>query len=363
MRFTTVLATSFAATAAASSVGSSEDFHEWAVSLQKEYASDPSSDEYRERKANFAANLRNAAEQRRNEKGTATYGPNVYFDMSEEEFRPRRDGFKPVHHDAFAKACLANVGPSSLSSDDTTLPEDFDWRDHTPTAVTPVKNQGQCGSCWAFSSIGAIETAWSLKYNKPVVSMSEQSVVDCSHGCSKDPMDPNTPDCNSGCAGGWQWTAYNDIASPTAPVWSGVPTEQNYPYTGTTDMCDSHKIKPGFGAQVTNYTCLTTYGSKTGADEDVMKAYLHEHGPLSFAMNATPLMSYNGGILNPQSCDPANLDHAMLIVGYGVSAQSEKYWIIKNSWGKYWGESGYFKINRGAGTCGLNMAVSHPTVA
>jgi len=220
--------------------------------------------------------------------------------------------------------------------------------------VTPVKDQGECGSCWAFSTIGNIESQWAIKGHS-LTQFSEQMLVDCSHGCSDEP--PYGAVCNQGCNGGWQWNAYSDIM-----VWGGVETETQYPYTGVDGTCKNNSRL--FQAPIKNYTCLTT-PKTNGADEDQMAAFLVKNGPLAIAMDAGYLQDYSSGVIDPWfgwECDGSQLDHALLLVGFGVQSSEifgdTPFWIIKNSWASSWGESGYFRIIRGKGACGLNNAVS-----
>jgi C1A family cysteine protease len=180
---------------------------------------------------------------------------------------------------------------------------------------------------------------------------SEQQIVDCSQGCV---MEEGQQVCNSGCNGGWMWSAMTDIMS-----WGGLETEQAYPYTAEDGTC--HKQAPYFAA-LRNYTCLST---PNGADEtNLMPTFLVNKGPLSIAMNADVLMSYSSGIINPSKadCDPTTLDHALLIVGYDNTA-SVPHWIVKNSWATSWGEKGYFRIAKGKNACGIANAVVSPILA
>jgi C1A family cysteine protease len=282
---------------------------------------------------------------------SATFGLNKFSDMSVEEFQKTHKSAQKYPGQQLARSCLSN-GVTLYESDvkiPDALPTSFDWR--AKGMVTPVKDQGGCGSCWAFSTIGNIESQNAIKGNK-LTQFSEQLIVDCSHSCINEP--PYGTVCNQGCDGGWMWSAMYDVLS-----WGGVETEVQYPYTGQDGTCNLNtKIVT---AKISNYTCLTNPNTN-GVSETVMAAYLVNHGPISIAMDATPLMDYSSGILNPgtSGCSQNQLDHAILIVGYGVDTTqnpSVPFWIIKNSWASSWGENGYFRIIRGQGACGLNEAV------
>jgi len=281
----------------------------------------------------------------------AKFGLNKFSDMSREEFASKRLQKVKVSGSALALSCLANgVTAEPVEMD---LPTSFDWR--TKKVVTAVKDQGECGSCWAFSTIGNIESQWAIK-GHPLTQFSEQLLVDCSHGCSNEP--PYGPVCNSGCDGGWQWNAYSDILS-----WRGVEKESQYAYTGVDGTCEFNAKY--VQAPITNYTCLTNPNT-TGVDETKMASFLVQNGPLAIAMDASLLQDYSSGIIDfwvwVGDCSDTELDHALLVVGFGQEVSeiwgTTLFWIIKNSWSSTWGESGYFRIVRGKGACGLNTAVS-----
>jgi len=281
----------------------------------------------------------------------ATFAVNKFADLSEKEFRDKYL-MTPATGDFLAQACLAQGSELTSIPQVKDLPDSFDWRDLGK--VTDVKDQGQCGSCWTFSVTGAIESAYAVKNNvNATLLLSEQAIVDCSHNCSG--VDGESV-CNEGCNGGWPWAAVADVVN-----WGGLPTEDDYPYTAADGSCQiSGKT---LSAKTTGYTCLSGPDQKGGpADEKTtMASVLMQTGPLSIAVDAGFLFQfYLGGILNPyfpsEECDPNSLDHAVLIVGWGVEGTTP-YWIVKNSWGASWGESGYLRMFRGEGLCGLNNAV------
>jgi len=287
---------------------------------------------------------------------SAKFGMNPFADQTLEEFRSEKVPQK-YGKEGLAQSCLSK----GVTFDEThyknlarAIPTSWDWR--TKGVVSPVKDQGQCGSCWAFSTIGNIESQYALKGNK-MTQFSEQLLVDCSQGCSNEP--PYGIVCNQGCDGGWQWNAFTDIM-----YWGGVELETDYPYTGVDGTCALNKKK--LTSPVKNYTCLTN--NKTASvDEGVMAAYLYANGPIAIALNADYVEGYTSGIIdppNPQDCQGTSLDHAVLIVGYGVDSASKlPFWIVKNSWSASWGEQGYFRIVRGQGACGLNTAVLNSILA
>merc|ERR1711972_1051668 len=219
-----------------------------------------------------------------------------------------------------------------------TLADSVDWT--TKGAVTPVKNQGQCGSCWSFSTTGALEGAWEIATGK-LVSLSEQQFVDC------DKVD-------SGCSGGLMDNAFQYAEK------NAICTEESYSYTGRGGTCKASSCTVGIpNGGVT--------GFKDVAKDD-MQALMEavEKQPVSIAIEAdkAAFQSYRSGILS-SSCG-ANLDHGVLLVGYG-SEGGKDYWKVKNSWGTSYGENGYVRLLRGkggAGECGLlSGPPSYPVVS
>jgi len=317
-------------------------FHQFMQNYNRKYSTIV---EYEQRFQNFQASLKRIEELSK-KSPSAKFGINKFSDMSREEFERTRISKEKHDGQSLAKSCLAN-GVEAAQLDASAIPTSFDWR--TKNVVTPVKDQGQCGSCWAFSTIGNIESQWAIKGNN-LTQFSEQLLVDCSHGCCSE---LNQTVCNSGCEGGWQWNAYFDIVS-----WGGVELETTYPYTGVDGSCQR---KAPMIAPIKSYNCLS---APNPADEGQMAAYLVANGPLAVALNADYVEDYSSGIIDPwfeYECDPTTLDHAVLIVGYGSESSDfgdTPFWIVKNSWGADWGENGYFRILRGGDTCGISNAVS-----
>nr|BAA92495.1 cysteine protease [Vigna mungo] len=265
---------------------------------------------------------------------SAVHGVTKFSDLTAAEFQRQFLGLKPLGLPANAQK--APILPTN------NLPKDFDWRDKG--AVTNVKDQGACGSCWSFSTTGALEGAHFLATGE-LVSLSEQQLVDCDHVC--DPEEYGA--CDSGCNGGLMNNAFEYILGA-----GGVQREEDYPYAGRDSSCKFDKSK--IAASVANYSVISL-------DEDQIAANLVKNGPLAVGINAVYMQTYIGGVSCPYIC-AKRLDHGVQIVGYGESGyapirfKEKPYWIIKNSWGESWGENGYYKICRGQNACGVDSMVS-----
>nr|AAW25775.1 SJCHGC00511 protein [Schistosoma japonicum] len=266
----------------------------------------------------FKSNLLKAQLYQVLERGSAVYGVTPYSDLTTDEFS-RTHLTAPWR----ASSKRNTISPRREVGD---IPNNFDWREKG--AVTEVKNQGMCGSCWAFSTTGNIESQWFRKTGK-LLSLSEQQLVDC------DSLD-------DGCNGGLPSNAYESIIR-----MGGLMLEDNYPYDAKNEKC--HLKVANVAAYINSSVNLTQ-------DESELAIWLYHHSAISVGMNALLLQFYRHGISHPWwiFCSKYLLDHAVLLVGYGVSEKNEPFWIVKNSWGVEWGEKGYFRMYRGDGTCGIN---------
>jgi len=304
-------------------------FFQWVQDNSKVYSS---TEELSIRKEIYDANVAKISQHNR-ENHTWTMSVNKFADLTSTEFKNLNAGCMMV------KKRKNLLGLSlSKSVDQSALPKEVDWE--TEGAVTPVKNQGQCGSCWAFSTIASTEGAWFIKHNE-LVSLSEQQLVDCSG-----------KEGNQGCNGGLMDDGFQYIIDN-----KGIGSEASYPYTAQDGTC---KKVP---------SVVTISGFKdvpTDSETALMTALVQQ--PVSVAVEAdqNSFQFYSGGVMTA-TCG-TNLDHGVLAVGYGTdNTTNVDFWKVKNSWGEDWGLKGYILLGRGAkfgskGQCGIQMDPSYPNV-
>lgn len=222
----------------------------------------------------------------------------------------------------------------------------LDWRDRG--AVTAVKNQGSCGSCWAFSTTGSIESQMKIKFNR-LVSLSEQNLVDCSYNYN-----------NNGCGGGLMNNAFQYIIDN-----GGIDDSKSYPYLSIGDSEYSPRRQCRYNprnavATVTGYRTI-----RSGSEKDLTQA-VTQIGPIAVAMHSTEsFQHYKSGYFYERNCpnDAQSINHAVLVVGYGTDPKYGKYYIVKNSWATTWGEHGFAKMARDRNNnCGIATLASYPLV-
>jgi cathepsin L len=259
-------------------------------------------------------------------KHTFTLGMNNLADLTNTEYRAKLLKYKRA---------VNRTGELFTPLSDAAPPASVDWR--TKGVVTPVKDQGQCGSCWSFSAVGAMEGAWATTKGT-LVSLSEQNLVDCVQGGSYT--------CD---AGGVMQDAF-------AYAKNGIEGEADYPYCA----CSGNQCK------FTKSKVRATFSSykEVGTTETALQAAVAAQPTVSIAIDASSsaFQLYSSGVFNNPSCSSTNLDHGVLAVGYGT-LNGQDYWLVKNSWSASWGDSGYIKMSRNKkNQCGVATDASFPLV-
>lgn len=282
-----------------------------------------------------------AAESRLEDEDRAIYSHLTPFaDISPSEFS-KRHGFIPLSKSASSSSSSeVEKAPWERSDKTAAPPASFDWREKG--AVSTVRNQGTCGSCWSFATTANLEGV-NFKKTGKLIELSQQQLVDC----DRRPGDNNTGD--RGCNGGLPSWTFEDMVKRDF----GVEKFADYPYTGREGKCKQSKGKEAIF--INGYLNISK-------DETEMAAALVEHGTLAVGINAAKMQFYMGGVAASWLCPP-NIDHGVAIVGYGSTWTGTDYWIVKNSWGPKWGEKGFWRVVRGKGACGINNQVVSATMA
>ncbi|KAG9453407.1 hypothetical protein H6P81_006311 [Aristolochia fimbriata] len=265
---------------------------------------------------------------------------NQFADLTNEEFKASRNGFKlPSQRKVENNNNIPSISFNYLNESE--VASRMDWRKQG--AVTPIKDQDQCGCCWAFSAVAAMEGLTKIKTGK-LVSLSEQELVDCDKAGQ-----------NAGCAGGLMDDAFTFIKQI-----GGLTSEESYPYKGVEGTCNSKMESKHDSVKIEGYEDVLANSEKS-----LMKAVARQ--PVSVAIDASGLrfQFYTGGIFPGEDNDcGTDLDHGVTAVGYGTSKDGVQYWIVKNSWGTKWGEKGYIRMKKGVkakeGACGIAMKASYP---
>jgi len=324
MRVLAIVALLLVGLVAVSASASEQEYQTSFISYMKRFNKLYDVDEFFTRYANFKISL-DEIEAHNAQKSSWTMGLNPHSDLSKFEFRHMKTGY--------IRRAQESRREQPATETVAAPPTSVDWR--TKNAVTPVKDQGQCGSCWAFSATGSMEGAWAIATGN-LVSLSEQQLVDCSG-----------PEGDDGCDGGLMDNAFQYVIDN-----KGICTEASYPYKGVDGTCATTCNKV---VTISSFTDVMTMNETA-----ILLAVVNQ--PVSIAVEADQSywQNYQGGIVSDPGCGTA-LDHGVLIVGYGTENNVD-FWIVKNSWGASWGESGYIRLIRNKNECGLAMDPSFPVV-
>ncbi|KMT04500.1 hypothetical protein BVRB_8g181660 [Beta vulgaris subsp. vulgaris] len=260
-----------------------------------------------------------------------TLGVNAFSDLTIEEFVATHTGYKrPFHSESMSGSSMTKGLRFDQNLND--MPPSLDWREKG--AVTPIKYQGQCGCCWAFSTVAAVEGLNQIKTGQ-LIPLSEQELLDCVQN-------------NNGCQGGWMTNAFDFIRQN-----QGLSREDEYQYQATKAQCRA-TYPSGNAVTINGYQTVPRNDEAT-----LMQAVSQQ--PVSITIDASgyEFMHYKGGVFNGD-CAQNLSNHAVTIVGYGTDTDGTNYWLLKNSWGETWGENGYMKIIRDQNQCGITLYASYP---
>lgn len=300
-------------------------FENFVKKYHRRYTSDL---EHEMRHRIFKKNLHKIDMLNKKEQGTAKYGITPFADLSEKEYLRKTGLVMRHHHENEIRNPTADIPDIDVKD----LPTEFDWTEKN--AVTSVKNQGNCGSCWSFSVTGNIEGLHAIKSGK-LEAYSEQELLDC---------DTTDNACNGG---------YMDDAFKAIEKIGGLELEDQYPY-------QAKKQKKCLYNSTMSRVKVKGVVDMPKGDEVAIQKYLVANGPISIGINAAAMQFYRGGVSHPWKilCRKSDLDHGVLLVGYGIKSyplfnKTLPYWKIKNSWGPKWGEQGYYRIYRGDNSCGV----------
>ncbi|XP_062378402.1 procathepsin L-like [Sardina pilchardus] len=336
MKLLIIAAASLAVVSCASLSLEDLEFHAWKLKFGKSYRTPE--EEARRKDIWLSTRRRVLTHNILADQGIKTYrmGINHFSDMDSEEFKEKvllrsmipSNKTRALPHRA-AKPPTPKGGAVKLSAS-------VDWRENG--CETDVKNQGACGSCWAFSVTGALESHYCIKHGR-LPSLSEQQLVDCSR-----------PYGNHGCNGGWMNSAFQYVIDN-----GGIDTEASYPYEGKDRNC--RFTAAGVAVTCSGYADVTPQG-----DESALQYYVANQGPVSVAVDAKNFHNYHSGVFYDSYCSSSQINHAVLVVGYGTEGGRD-YWLVKNSWGTSWGEGGYIKMSRNQGNqCGIASYASFPII-
>jgi len=295
-------------------------FTKWMTTNNKNYEVE----DFFNRYSIFKDNL-NFIHEHNSENRSYTVGVNVFADLTQKEFKARNSlVVDPQIHNSHRVTPHLDVDVSAPLTD-------VDWR--ARNAVNPVRDQGSCGSCYSFSSVSTVETAYAIKKGS-LVQLSEQYVVDCSSAYG-----------NLGCNGGMPSAVFTFLKA------KGAATLQSYPYTGVVGTCKA------FSRSVASVTGYVNVNGEAG----LLTAAAIGSVVVQIEADTQAFQFYTSGVFDNSKCG-TNVDHGVVVVGYGTQGTAN-YWIVRNSWGASWGEKGYIRIVRGKNMCAIASGPLYPIVA
>lgn len=315
-------------------------FNGWQLKHKKVYGS---VEEFEHAMDNFKASVARVAQKNAASEGANWAGLTKFSDLSPAEFKKI---YLRATHNADTARKMREVIRDVLPITNVAAPTSVDWRTHTPSVVSAVKDQGQCGSCWAFATTESIESMWALAGND-LVELSPEQIVDC------DTVD-------AGCNGGDTPSAFAYVTEA-----GGLDTEASYPYTaGSGDSGSCQFESSNVGATIDQFTWVIPEctGSCDSQSMSQVQSKLATVGPFAICVYAEPWQDYAGGVFNDATCTHAysDLDHCVQLVGY-----TPNYWLVRNSWAADWGEAGYIyvstKVAKG-NLCGIMDEVNFANV-
>jgi len=310
-------------------------FTAWAEKYNKQYESTAAYDHAFQNFLKFQAKVAKLQAECRRTNCKTQWGMTKFADLSDQEFKSMYLNAQPMHLDA----------PINVSHIHTRrAPSKFDWRSQNGV-VTPVKDQGQCGSCWAFSTTENVESMCFLKYKNQKI-LGPQQLVDC---------DPQS----QGCGGGWTYWAFEYLINA-----GGQELESDYPYVAQNQPCQFDKSKIACAVKDFKYAidpCKS--GDCTGQIklEGQLRDKLAMVGPFSICVNAASWSAYQGGVMSGASCPggAGYIDHCVQLVGFDMS---QNYYIVRNSWNTNWGDQGYIYLQTDSNTCALADVVTYAVI-
>ncbi|KAL6888197.1 hypothetical protein ACP4OV_009223 [Aristida adscensionis] len=255
--------------------------------------------------------------------GKYLLGTNEFADMSHEEFMATYARYKPI-----ASGDKKLTGFKYVNVTLADIPDEIDWT--KKGAVTKIKNQKECGCCWAFAAVATVESIHYIKTGQ-LLSLSEQQLLDC------------TGDKHN-CKTGVTVSAFEYIIKN-----GGIATDDVYPYTAQKGKCNDHEVQ--LAVKITSFEAVPRN------NEDALAAAVANQ-PVAVNMDASKFQHYSSGVMSGHDCGTA-MTHAVAVVGYGLEDET-KYWLLKNNWGEHWGEKGYMRLERGTGACGIDKEPSYP---